>query len=67
MSRNRFVDIMMVIHFNDNNIMQETNSPTYNKCHKIQPLIDHFRHVFKDTVTPETHMSVDEQVIPLSP
>ena len=55
MSRNRFDDIMMVIHFNDNNIMKETNSPIYNKCHKIQPLINHFCHVFKDTVTPETH------------
>lgn len=64
MSRNRFDEIMTVLHYNDNNELPEKNSPLYNKCYKIQPLVDHFRKVFKQFVLPETHMSIDEQVVP---
>ena len=65
MSRNRFDEIMTVLHYNDNNELPEKNSPLYNKCYKIQPLVDHFRKVFKQFVLNETHMSIDEQVGPI--
>lgn len=54
---------MMVIHFNDNTL-PDKDSPLFNRCHKVQPLIYHFRAVFKHYVLPETHMSIDEQVVP---
>ena len=63
-TRNRFDEILMVLHFNNNNATPGKESPLYNRCHKIQPLIDHFRSVFRKTVIPETKMSIDEQVIP---
>ena len=39
MTRNRFDQIMMVLHFNDGNSMKDKDSPLYSSCHKIQPLI----------------------------
>ena len=62
-SRNNFDKIMKVLYFNDNNEIRPRDDPLYNKCHKIQPLINHFHIVFKNTVLPETFMSVDEQVV----
>ena len=64
MTRNRFEEMMSVLHFNDNNTMPEKNSPLFNNCHKIQPLIDHFRNAFQQHVLPETHMAIDEQMVP---
>ena len=43
--------------------MKDKDSPLYNGCHKMQPLIDHFWKVFKMSVNPEMHMSIDEQVV----
>lgn len=45
-TRNRFDETLMVHHFNDNNDTPSKDSPLYNRCHKIQPLIDHFRSGF---------------------
>ena len=64
MSINRFEEIVSVIHFNDNNKLPNRDSPLYNKCFKVQPLIDHFRAKFSLLAIPETYMSVDEQIIP---
>ena len=63
-SIHRFDEIVSVLHFSDNNGMPEQDSPLFNRCYKVQPLIDHFRCVFLQVVKPETHMSVDEQVVP---
>ena len=63
-SINRFDEIISVLHFNDNNNLPDRNSPLYNKCFKIQPLIDHFREKFSLIVNFETSMSVDEQIVP---
>ena len=61
-SRNKFDEIKMVLHFN-NNAIQTREDPLYIKRHKVQPSIDHFRCVFKNLVLPETFMSVDDQVL----
>nr|XP_004209154.1 piggyBac transposable element-derived protein 2-like [Hydra vulgaris] len=64
MTINRFDEIMSILHFNDNNKMPDKDSSNYNKCYKVQPLIDHFRYIFSTLVNPETEMSIDEQVVP---
>ena len=64
MTRNRFEEVISVLHFNDNNTLPDKDSSLFNKCHKVQPLIDHFRKVFQQHVLPETHMAIDEQVVP---
>ena len=40
MGVNRFAEIMQLLHYNDNNLIPAGNSEDYNKCYKIQPLVD---------------------------
>ncbi len=61
---NRFNDIVSMLHYNDNSQIPKKDSPTYNRCYKIQPLIDHFRERFTSVVIKETFLSIDEQVVP---
>ena len=61
---NRFAQILHVLHYNDNNLMPNANSQDYNKCYKVQPLLDHLLEKFAPVVVPETFLSVDEQVVP---
>ena len=56
----------MVLNFEDNNEVRPRDDPLYNRCHKTQPFIDHFRIVFRSTVFSETFMYVDEQVVPFN-
>ncbi len=64
MPQNRFDEILSILHTNDNGKAVPASSAGHNKLHKIQPLIDHFRTVFKDLVEPETCEAVDEMMIP---
>ena len=64
MSVNRFAKIMQLLHYNDNNLIPSTDSADYNKCFKIQPLVDYIRAKFLATVVPETYLAVDEQMVP---
>ena len=43
MTRNRFEELISVLRFNDNNTLPDKDSSLFNKCHSVQPLIDHFR------------------------
>ena len=59
MSVNRFAKIMQLLHYNDNNLIPSTDSADYNKCFKIQPLVDYIRAKFLAAVVPETYLAVD--------
>ena len=61
---NRFAQILHVLHYNNNNLISNANNQDYNKCYKVQPLVDHLREKFVSVVIPETFVSVDEQVVP---
>ena len=63
MGVNRFAKIMQLLHYN-NNLIPNSNSESYNKCYKIQPLVDYLRKKFFEVVIPETNVAVDEQVVP---
>ena len=64
MTRNRFEEIMSILHYNNNNNLVPDGHDGSNKLHKIQPMIDHFRKVFVETVIPETHQAIDEMMVP---
>ena len=64
MGVNRFAKIMQLLHYNDNNLIPDGDSESYKKCYKIQPLVDYIREKFFEVVIPETHVAVDEQVVP---
>ena len=63
MSVNRFGDIVILLHFNDNNLISSGNDNGYNKCYKIQPIINHLRGKFASIVESEKFLSVDEQIV----
>ena len=63
MSINQFDKIVSVLYFDDSKYSPERNSPLYNKCFKMQTLIDHFRVKFYRIVKFETCLSVDEQIV----
>ena len=60
-TENRFTETISMIHFNDNSIV---NGNETNRIFKIQPLVDAPKPNFCFTVSPETCMAVDEQMIP---
>ena len=59
-----FNEIISTLHYNDNSRIPDRYSPKYNRCYKIQPLIDHFRERFSSVVVNETFLSVGKQVVP---
>ena len=64
MNLNRFVQILSILHFNDNNKNKPPSDPAFKKLFKIQPLIDHFQKVFSQSVIRETEQAIDEMMIP---
>ena len=64
MTRNRFDEILSILHFNDNNLASPSTSPNHNKLHKIQPVIEFFNARFNEVVFPETNEAMDEMMIP---
>ena len=63
MNCNRFEEILSILHFNDNSKNKLPSDPAFNKLFKIQPLIDHFRKVFSQSVILETEEAIDEMMI----
>ncbi len=65
MTRNRFEEILSILHFNNNEMAcTDPADASYDKLFKLKPLIDHFRKVFKGSLCPETMQSIDEMMIP---
>ena len=63
LTRNRFEEILRVLHFNDNSLQGNPGDPNYNTLFKLQPIIDHLRDRFSTVVTAETMVAVDEMMI----
>ena len=63
MTRNRFDELLRVLHFNNNAFQKNPGEVGYNCLFKLQPIIDHFRHVFSTSVIPETMLAVDEMMV----
>lgn len=61
MARNRYEYIRSNLHMNDNSLLQEKSSPTYDKLFKVRPLINLFNKQFAKIPMRE-HLSLDENV-----
>lgn len=59
MSRNRFEILLRTIHFADNN-----QATVGDKLSKIKPLLDKLLKFFKELVTPDEYICVDETMLP---
>ena len=64
MNRNPFEEILSILHFNYNRKNNPPSDLAFNKLFKIQPLIDHFRKAFSQSVISETELATDEMMMP---
>jgi len=60
MSRNRFEQIWRRLHFNNNELLQQST----NRFFKIQPLLDFFLERFQSIHKPNQQLSLGETMIP---
>ena len=63
MTINRFDEIKRFLHFNDNALLPNRESPHYDKLYKARPLLDYIRKVCLSLRNTE-HQAIDEQMIP---
>ncbi|KRZ52079.1 PiggyBac transposable element-derived protein 3 [Trichinella nativa] len=64
LTRNRFMETMRYLHFNDNSqTILDRDDPNYDRLCKIRPLLEMFRKCCRETKNEEMQC-VDEQIIP---
>ena len=63
MSRTRFLQILRCLHFVDNSLAPEPDSPNFNKLYKIQLLLDLIIPKLRAVYKPERQLAVDEILI----
>jgi hypothetical protein len=64
MSRDRFKDIISVLHLSTNALQPERDSPHYDRLYKVRGLLTNLNRHFEENAEMETIISVDEQMIP---
>ena len=64
MTCNRFEEILMIFHLSDNELQPKPGSSIYDKLYKVRVFLSSLQESFKKYADPETHMCVDEQMIP---
>ena len=64
MTCNRFEEILMIFHLSDNFLQPQPGSYDYDKLYKVRRFLRSVQVNFKKYANPETHMCVDEQMIP---
>lgn len=63
MSVNRFGWLLGNVHLNDNSLMPERSSPTYDKLYKIRPFLNIMQENFEKYFNPNCEVAVDESMI----
>uniref|UniRef100_A0A8W8HZR8 PiggyBac transposable element-derived protein domain-containing protein n=1 Tax=Magallana gigas TaxID=29159 RepID=A0A8W8HZR8_MAGGI len=63
MTRTRFEKLLQYLHINDNQAQAPAGSPSYDRLHKIRPLIDMTRGNFQKFYKPGKCQSIDEGMI----
>lgn len=64
MTRDRFKDIISVLHLSNNELQPARGDPAYDRLYKIRPLLVNLSRHFMENAEMETVISVDEQIIP---
>ena len=63
MTVNRFGWLLGNIHLNDNSLMPDRNSPTYDKLFKVRPFLNMMQENFEKYFNPNCEVAVDESMI----
>jgi hypothetical protein len=63
MNRNRFAQLLPMLHFNDNEVA-DNQDQEIDKLHKIRPLMQKLLTRFQDVVNPGRNVCIDETMVP---
>ena len=63
MTRERFAEIRMNLHFSDNTKDLARDDPQRDRAYKIRPLIEHFNESFANSLEPSATQAIDEHMI----
>jgi hypothetical protein len=63
MNRNRFEQLLPMLHFNDNEVA-DNQDQEIDKLHKIRPLMQKLLTRFQDVVNPGRNVCIDETMVP---
>ena len=63
MKRERFKEILRILHFLNNEDVVPRNHPAHNRAFKVRWLIDYLNERFLRSIEPEVEQSVDEHMI----
>lgn len=64
MKRDRFLEILRLLHFSNNELQPASGSPGSDRLYKIRAVLDLISSHFTEFVDFEPHLSVDEQMVP---
>ncbi|KAK3779709.1 hypothetical protein RRG08_013664 [Elysia crispata] len=62
MSWNRFMQILLMLHLNNNATCVPWGSPNHNPLHKYRPVLDLLNSKYKELYIPDRKMSIDEAI-----
>ena len=62
MTSRRYAELQQVLHFNNNDLRPARDSPDYDPCFKIRPMIKHLQQKFKEVYYPDKEICVDESM-----
>jgi hypothetical protein len=64
MTRDRFEEILRLLHFSNSDLQPASDSCGYDKLYKIRAVLDSIGAHFMEFVDFEPHLSIDEQMVP---
>ena len=62
MTSRRYAELQQVLHFVNNDLRPARDSPDYDPCFKIRPMIKHLQQKFKEVYYPDKEICVDESM-----
>lgn len=63
MTQKRFLNILRYLHLNNNSVMPQKGSASYDKLYKIRPMINYLNDAFRKSFSPDKHLSCDESMV----
>lgn len=63
MTRTRFETLLKFLHYNNNLNCPPRDDPSFDRFHKLKPVISHYNKKFAELYSPKKHISIDESLV----
>ena len=64
-SRDRFEEIILYLHFVDNSNLPMRGHPSFSRLQKVQPVLSHTKKSMSQAYNPHYQLSIDEAMVPV--